>query len=221
MTLTTRRKSIPGHQYRPREPRTTFTIICWDSGSMRVKSQESRVESQKLECIAAALAYSGSRLSTLDSRLAAHRGMTLIELLVGDHHPHDDRGGRDSDHGAVERRPPAARGHPRAQHVHHRCPGAGGRPRPAVWHPAQAAVGGHGPYIARQRRQRQRGLPGSVLCRAAAAVCRLRSELCACGLRDTRTPRPGLPCSLYDADSTSRSTRTACPKGSTRIFRPE
>ncbi len=45
---------------------------------MRVESLESRVESQKRA--AALRAHSGSRLSTLDSRLFA--GMTLVELLV-------------------------------------------------------------------------------------------------------------------------------------------
>ena len=46
---------------------------------MRVKSQESRVKSQK--SVIAMRSHSGSRLSTLDSRLG-RSGMTLIELLV-------------------------------------------------------------------------------------------------------------------------------------------
>ncbi len=79
---------------------------------MRVKSQESRVKSQKRRVSRLALTYSGSRLSTLDPRLL--RSAAHAHRAVGrDHHSYDDRGGRDSDHGAVERRPPAARGHAR------------------------------------------------------------------------------------------------------------
>ena len=149
---------------------------------MRVKSQESRVKSQKLGFgLQLPILALDSRLSTLDSATLDSRlprSAPHADRAAGrDHHSHDDRGGGDSDHGAVERRPPAARGHAQAQHVHHRCPGAGDGPRPAVWHPAQAAVVRHRPDIARQRRQRQRGLPRGVLRRAAAAVFRIRSEL--------------------------------------------
>ena len=100
---------------------------------MKVKSLESRVESQKSAAFALAARDSGTRPSDPrpstrppSARHDAHRAAGR------DRHPHDARGGGDSAHVADERRPPAPRSRARAQHVHHRRPDPGHRAPPAV-----------------------------------------------------------------------------------------
>ena len=173
---------------------------------MRVKSLESRVESQKPSGRAALALW----LSTLDSRLSTLPPRPDPHRAAGrDHHPHDDRGGGDSDHRAVERRPPAPRGQPRRSTRSSPAPRRG---RSRCSRPFGVALKrlSQTRDTDRQRRRRQRRVPRSVLRRAAAALRRLRRQLA--GLRRALHPNSSLGSVLvrFVTRGTPTESRTAC-----------
>ena len=111
--------------------------------SMRVKSRESRVESRRP--VRSRLALRTRRLTSRPptSRPLPARGLTLIELLVVIIILTTLVSAAIPIMSPDERRPPAPRGQPRRQHVHHRRPDEGDPAPAAVRRRHQAALARH------------------------------------------------------------------------------